>query len=192
MKKKIFITAGILISLLITFHGFGADSLSLTGYLENYSGMLLSEGNDFAIIRNTFNLNLEQSKDKIAFKVNPYIYHYQNRDIETGIRQAYIDIFFNSMDIRVGKQQIIWGKADGVFITDVISPKDLREFLLPDFDEIRMGVTALKADYYIGDNTLEFVWVPVFTPTRYADEGSIWRPDFSFALKPEFIIRFML
>ncbi len=184
--KKIFITAGILISLLISIPVFSADSLGLTGYLENYSGMLFSGGNDFAIIRNTFNLNLEQSKSKIAFKVNPYIYHYQNKDIETGIRQAYIDIFFNSMDIRVGKQQIIWGKADGVFITDVISPKDLREFLLPDFDEIRMGVTALKADYYIGDNTIEFVWVPVFTPTKYADEGSIWRPDFSFALKPEF------
>ncbi len=90
------------------------------------------------------------------------------------------------MDIRIGKQQIIWGKADGVFITDVISPKDLREFLLPEFDEIRMGITAVKVDYYIGNNTLEFVWVPIFSPTTMPDDGSIWNPGFDFPLQPQF------
>jgi len=186
MRNRTFIIAGILVFLLAPFFGLNADSLNLTGYVRNYSGMLFTEGNDFAIIRNTFNLNLDHSKEKVAFKVNPYIYQYQNQDLEIGLRQAYIDIFFNFMDIRIGKQQIIWGKADGVFITDVISPKDLREFLLPEFDEIRMGVTAFKADYYIGDSAIEFVWVPVFTSTRLPDESSIWKPRFDLPFQPEF------
>jgi len=79
------------------------------------------------------------------------------------------------VDLRLGKQQIIWGKAEGVFITDVVSPKDLSEFLLPDFDEIRIGITALKADLYLGPTAFELVLVPVFTPNVQPEPGSIWR-----------------
>ena len=53
-----------------------------------------------------------------------------NKPIEWRLREMYIDFFTKKMDIRIGKQQIIWGQADGVFITDVVTPKDLSEFLL--------------------------------------------------------------
>ncbi len=165
-----------ILTVLFVVAGLQAQGLSLTGYARNYTGVLLNGDNEFSIIQNTFNLNVEQSKDKVAFKVNPYMYQYSNQDLEIGLREAYLDIFFESVDLRIGKQQIIWGKADGVFITDIVSPKDLTEFLLRDFDEIRMGVTSLKADYYMGDNTFELVWIPRFTATMFPPEGSIWRP----------------
>jgi hypothetical protein len=148
--------------------------------------MLLTGNNEYTIIQNTLNLNIEQSKDKVAFKANPYIYQYPNQEMEIGLREAYMDIYFNTVDLRIGKQQIIWGKADGVFITDIVSPKDLSEFLLRDFDEIRMGITSLKADYYLGDNTFEFVWAPNFTGTRMPDESSIWLPQMDFPVLPIF------
>ena len=163
-----------------------AQSVSLTGYVRNYAGVLLHGDREYSIIQNTFNLNVEQSKGKVAFKVNPYIYQYPDLPMEFKLREAYLDIYFNTVDLRIGKQQIIWGKADGVFITDIVSPKDLSEFLLRDFDEIRMGVTALKADYYVGDNTFEFVWLPTFTPTVFPPEGSIWRPKMPFPVRPTF------
>jgi len=180
--KKILIP---LILFFLSVSGMMAQSTLFTGYVRNYTGMLLSD-TSFAMLQNTFSLNIENSKNKVAFKVNPYINHYQNKELETGLRQAYLDIFFSSMDIRIGKQQIIWGKADGVFITDVISPKDMREFLLPDFDEIRMGVTALKVDYYLGNNTFEFVFVPAFTPTKLPEQDSIWNPNMDFNIQPIF------
>ena len=62
----------------------------------------------------------------------------------------------------------------------MVAPKDLREFLLPDFDEIRLGITALKLNYYSGNSTLEAVWVPVFTPTRMPESGSMWQPRLAF------------
>ncbi len=154
---------------------FGGD-LEITGYVRNYTGVLLHGDYDFSIVQNTLNLNFELKSDKAALKVNPYVYQYYDRGLEFNLREAYLDLYFNSMDIRIGKQQIIWGKADGVFITDVISPKDLSEFLLRDFDEIRMGITAAKLDYYLGDSTVELVWVPVFTPDKFPPEGSIWKP----------------
>lgn len=175
----------LILIIIISVSGIMADSTLFTGYVRNYTGMLFSD-TSFAMLQNTFSLNIENSKNKVAFKVNPYINHYQNKDLEMGLRQAYLDIFFNSMDIRIGKQQIIWGKADGVFITDVISPKDLREFLLPDFDEIRMGITAIKIDYYMGNNTLEFVFVPSFTPTKIPEQDSIWNPKMDFIIQPIF------
>jgi len=116
----------------------------------------------------------------VSFFANPFLYQTPNQDVSLGLREAYMDVYFYNMDLRIGKQQIIWGKADGMFITDIVSPKDLGEFLLRDFDEIRTGITSLKANYYLGDNTLEMVWIPTFTPTIMPDETSIWSriPEF--------------
>ena len=169
----------LLLILMMTIN-LSAQGLSLSGYARNYTGVLLNDTNNFSILQNTFNLNLEHSQDNVAFKINPMIYQYANEDPIFGIREAYLDIFFDSMDFRIGKQQIIWGKADGVFITDIVSPKNLDEFLLPDFDEIRIGTTSLKADYYLGNSAFELVWIPAFTSTKLAEAPSIWArtPDF--------------
>ena len=169
--KKMMVLAIILATLSLF-----SQELSFSGYARNYSGILLDDS-EYSIVQNTFSLKIEQSKGIVGFKANPYIYHYQNEDVDFGLRELYLDIFFDTMDIRIGKQQVIWGKADGVFITDIISPKDLTEFLLPDFDEIRLGVTGLKLDYYIGDSTFEIVWLPIFTPTIIPEAGSIWRVE---------------
>ncbi len=163
-----------------------AQSLGLTGYVRHYTGVLAEGDKEYSILQNTLNLNMEHSRDMAAFKANPYLYHYSDSDLEIGLREVYMDIYFSSADIRIGKQQIIWGKADGVFITDIVSPRDLREFLLPDFDEIRMGVTAVKTDYYLGNHTFELVWLPVFTPTVKPDESSIWFPKMDLPVNPQF------
>lgn len=170
----------LIISLLLMITVNNAQDLFLSGYARTYLGALTTGESDYSIIQNTFDLNFEHSKDNVYFKVNPFLYHYSDEDLELGFRQAYMDMYFDSFDIRIGKQQIIWGKADGVFITDIVSPKDMREFLLPDFNEIRVGVTALKFDYYLGNNTFELVWIPVFTPTQMPDQNSIWshQPDY--------------
>ncbi|MBT3180861.1 MAG: hypothetical protein HN340_08195 [Candidatus Marinimicrobia bacterium] len=123
---------------------------------------------------------MKRTDDNVSFFANPFIYQTPNQDVTLGLREAYMDVYFDNMDLRIGKQQIIWGKADGMFITDIVSPKDLGEFLLRDFDEIRTGITSLKANYYLGDNTVEMVWIPTFTPTIMPDETSIWSriPEF--------------
>ncbi|MEN8192678.1 MAG: DUF1302 family protein [Bacteroidota bacterium] len=164
-----------------------AQSVDFSGYVRNYSGMLLGNGsNDFVILQNTFNLNIEKSFDNSAFQVNPMIYHDYSDSLTFRLREAYMDLYFDNFDLRVGKQQIVWGKADGVFITDIVSPKDLFQFLLPEFDEIRIGVEGAKFDYYIGNNTFEIVWLPVFAPTEYADPNSVWAVTPTFPTTPTF------
>ena len=181
MKKYIFITAMLFTQIIF------AQSVDFSGYVRNYSGMLLgNSSNDFVILQNTFNLNIEKKFDNSAFKVNPMIYHDYSDSVTFRLREAYLDLYFDNFDLRIGKQQIVWGKADGVFITDIVSPKNLFQFLLPDFDEIRMGVVGAKFDYYLGDNTLELVWLPVFTPTELPSKNSLWFPKINFMIPPTF------
>ena len=157
-----------------------AQNLEINGYVRSYLGVLTNDTNDYSINQNTLDLKLKRTDDNVSFFANPFIYQTPNQDVTLGLREAYMDVYFDNMDLRIGKQQIIWGKADGMFITDIVSPKDLGEFLLRDFDEIRTGITSLKANYYLGDNTVEMVWIPTFTPTIMPDETSIWSriPEF--------------
>lgn len=48
---------------------------------------------------------------------------------EIQLRDAYLDILYPKLNIRLGHQQIVWGEALGQFFADVVVPKDLREFL---------------------------------------------------------------
>lgn len=159
-----------------------AQSLDFSGYARSYIGVQTNDSLDFAIIQNTLDLTVEKKVGNVGFMANTTIYQYPDSELDFDLREVYMDIFFDNMDLRLGRQMIIWGKADGVFITDIISPKDLSEFLLRDFDEIRTGVTSLKANYYLADNTFEFVWIPQFTPTILPDESSIWSRYPSFLL----------
>ena len=186
MKQKIIATAILAMVFIGSVNAQDSEGVRINGFARNYIGVLTGGDNDFSIIQNTLNLTFEKKEQKVGFKVNPYLYHYFDRDLELGLREAYLDLRFDNMDIRLGKQQIIYGKADGVFITDVVSPKDLREFLLPDFDEIRMGITSAKLNYYFGNSTIEAVWAPIFTPTQMPDDGSIWSPEMPFPIPPTF------
>ncbi len=173
---KLFITVVVIMTI-----AFG-QSLDVSGYVRSYIGVLANDDLNYAITQNTLDLTLGKKMGNVGFKASTSIYQYPNSELDFDLREAYVDIFFDNMDIRFGRQMIIWGKADGVFITDIISPKDLSEFLLRDFDEVRTGITSLKVDYYLGDNAFEFVWVPKFTPTIMPNETSIWSRQPSFTL----------
>jgi len=76
-------------------------------------------------------------------------------------RETYIDFSTLGWDFRIGAQNIVWGDVVGFFVADVVSPRDLREFLLPTFDIIRAPQWAARAEYFHGDSHLELVWIPV-------------------------------
>lgn len=160
------------------------ESPDLSGFVRNYIAVLAKDNPEFAMVQNTAEFSLEHRADKVSFKVTSWLNHYPGKDLAIGLREAYLDMYLGPFDMRIGKQQIIWGKGEGVFITDVVSPRDMREFLLPDFYEIRIGITALKTTYYLGNHNLELVLVPRFIPTEMPEKGSIWRMEPEFAIQP--------
>jgi len=184
MKKRLaaFITGALLLA--ASGLAAGAEGLALSGWVRSHTGLLLSADPGYAVLQNAFSLSFEQKSDRLAFKVNPFARLDLDQPLEIGLREAYLDLFFDSLQLRIGQQQIIWGKGEGVFITDVVSPKDLRNFILPDFTEVRLGIPALRADYYLGGSTFELVLVPLFVPSRSPEPGSLWYLAPSFPVVP--------
>lgn len=180
MRRGVAVPLSMLALLLTVMTVRAQEGPAWSGYVRNYTGVLTREEPDFSIIQNSLNLKLTHSKDRVGFTANPWVYHYPQGEIDFGLREAYLDLFLGPLDVRLGKQQIIWGKGEGVFITDIVSPKDMREFLLPDFEEIRIGINALKVNYYLGPHSLELAVVPQFVPTQPPDPGSLWDRRLSF------------
>ena len=179
--KKILILALILLSTQI----IRAQNVDISGFARTYEGVNFKEG-EFMVMQQTLNLNFEKRGEKVAFKANPMLYLNSGNELSFNMREIYSDLYFKNFDLRIGKQQVVWGKSDGVFITDIVSPLNLTEFLLPDFDEIRTGVLAAKLDYYIGSGTLEAIFIPLFTPTVRPEASSPFYIPPTFMAPPTF------
>src|SRR2546425_6412008 len=105
------------------------------------------------------------------------------RDQKTNIslREALLAVGHGDFDARIGRQQIVWGEAISVFVTDVVNPKDFREFVLPDFSELRIPIWALDASYRLAEGlSLEAVWTPDTMSNKLPKQGA----EFQFARFP--------
>jgi hypothetical protein len=91
------------------------------------------------------------------------------------LSEAFLDIYFDDFDLRLGKQMISWGKADAANPTNNINPSDFSNLL----DDDDIGVVAVNLNYYWRDWGLQLVGVPGFTPTRLPPRGT------RFALLPD-------
>lgn len=94
------------------------------------------------------------------------------------LRENYLDFSAFGLDMRVGRQHIVWGEMVGLFFADVVSARDMREFFLPEFDQMRTPQWAVRGEYFKGDFHAEFVWVP------YPSFDSIGRPGADFFAMP--------
>ncbi|MDQ6968149.1 MAG: DUF1302 family protein [Mariprofundaceae bacterium] len=95
----------------------------------------------------------------------------------TQLKEAYAFYSGDSFDLRLGQQQIIWGKTDGLRMLDIINPLDLREFILDDFLDSRIGVVAARLNYYPDTDTeqeIELVIIPDAKPAQAAPTNSRW------------------
>lgn len=92
-------------------------------------------------------------------------------------RETYLDISRGDWEFRLGRQHVIWGEVPGLFFADVVSAKDLREFVLPEFDSLRIPQWAARAEYFgSGDSHLEFLWIPWVTVDRIGKPGTDFYP----------------
>lgn len=95
---------------------------------------------------------------------------------EGSIRQTYADISAGNWHLRLGRQQIVWGETVGLFFADVVSAKDLRQFILPDVDMIRIPQWATRTEYFKGNFHGELVWIPFTTVDEIGVPGSEFYP----------------
>ena len=76
------------------------------------------------------------------------------------LQEAYFNYANSFIEIRAGRQIVVWGVADGLRITDLISPVDYTEFMSSDYDDMRMAVDGLRIKYPGERVNAEIVYVP--------------------------------
>jgi hypothetical protein len=68
------------------------------------------------------------------------------------IKDAYVQgTLTQNLDLKFGRQVVIWGKSDSIRITDVINPLDNREFGMVDIEDLRLSELMTRLDYYFGN-----------------------------------------
>ncbi len=71
---------------------------------------------------------------------------------EYEITEAYLQgSLADNLDIKVGRQIVVWGKSDNIRVTDILNPLDNREPGVVDIRDLRLPVAMSKVDYYLGD-----------------------------------------
>lgn len=66
------------------------------------------------------------------------------------------------LTVEAGRQFVRWGKADILNPTDRFAPRDFTNVVQPD----PLGIVAARATYERGENTIDVVYSPLFTPSR--------------------------
>lgn len=93
--------------------------------------------------------------------------------IDGELREFYVDMFLGNAALRVGKQQIVWGQADGLKVLDVVNPQSFREFILDEFDDSRIPLWTLNANIPLGEvSQLQLLWIPDKTYHDFPEQGT--------------------
>lgn len=114
----------------------------------------------------------DRIKVKVAGRVNADLS--LDADTNVGVQRyeaevwdTYADAYFSWIDVRVGRQMIVWGSADLLSPNDVVNPRDLRRGFLERPDELRLPVLAVAARAYRGPLSAQALWIPVAPAHRF-------------------------
>ncbi|HIP42095.1 MAG TPA: DUF1302 family protein, partial [Campylobacterales bacterium] len=96
---------------------------------------------------------------------------------EIELFDAYIEgSLTDSLDIKLGRQVVVWGRSDTIRVTDVLNPLDNRRPGMVDIEDLRLPVTMAKFDYFIGDWRV--------TPMAVLEQRFSKNPPFGSAFNP--------
>jgi len=94
----------------------------------------------------TFHLELQGMTDnKASYPSSNFDENesYTQRDL---LREGYIDTSVNDWNLRLGKQQVVWGTADGMKLLDMINPTDYSEMAQNQMEDSRIPVWMINTE----------------------------------------------
>ncbi len=173
---------------------YRGHGVTIEGSLKNETGVYLDDVGKFIKIMDIIDLKGQyRATDYLSLfvHINKFWDHaynveddyalarhamYTNRQTWTGIswvRELYLDYFSDYVDVRLGKQIVTWGAADGIRILDQVNPLDYREFTLKDWNEIKIPLWMLKLEVAPTVNgSLQFLFIPDFEPNFLPPAGA--------------------
>jgi len=91
----------------------------------------------------TYHVELNLMRDSKGVGKHDGNESYTQRD---ALREAYVDTTVEDWSIRAGKQQVVWGTADGMKLLDMINPTDYSEMAQNQMEDSRIPVWMINAE----------------------------------------------
>ena len=137
--------------------------VQVRGFLDTYHAVRTGGRNEWMASRTRARGEVKLEKGAASLFVSMNATYNGILKDRTGLelREAYLAYTKGNLDLRVGRQIVVWGVADALRVTDCVSPFDYTEFLAQDYDDIRMPVNALRAKYTWHSVTFEAICNPV-------------------------------
>jgi hypothetical protein len=163
MNMKTIYQIAILLLLPLTITGQDELSFKFSGFADTYHALRSQSPYDFMSSRSRLRTEMGVTKGKshLFASLNSVYNSILNEQTGIELREAFFQYTSDKWDFKAGRQIVIWGVADGLRITDIVSPMDYTEFLAQDFDDIRIPVNAFKLKYYNSKLSAEAVFIPV-------------------------------
>lgn len=95
---------------------------------------------------------------------------------EFELRELYVEFASDNVYFTLGKQQVVWGKADGLKVLDIVNPQSYRDFILEDFDDSRIPQWIANIETNIGEWDAQFLWVPDQSYHILPTDGALYTP----------------
>jgi hypothetical protein len=134
--------------------GYGELALSLRTRKEKY-------GDAFAETRLNYGLQQDGAK------------------LNVDLREAYVNAYLGPLDLRLGHQIIVWGRADAFNPTNNLTPLDLR-VRSPLEDDRRLANLGLRSFLNLAPFRIEAVWLPIYRATQVPSVASPSYVDFKY------------
>ncbi|MEA3505651.1 MAG: DUF1302 family protein [Bacteroidota bacterium] len=139
------------------------SKMKLNGFLDTYHAVQSNSPNDFMSSRTRLRTELDMKKGKsyMFASLNATYNSILPEQTQIELREAFLEYTTKNWNFKAGRQIVIWGIADGLRITDVVSPMDMTEFLARDYDDIRIPVNAMRVRYLTQNMRAELIFIPV-------------------------------
>jgi hypothetical protein len=178
---------GTLLALGLTLSSAALGEMEVSGFLKNETAFFSLDGAPTGLRQTTFDDEAHNSGDVLKFQnqarfflngpvgedsswhadVN-LIYDTEGvREIYKGhewdtqndwLRELYLDTALSGWLLRLGKQQVVWGTADGIKLLDIINPTDFRELMHNRLEDSRIPIWMVNAERDIGETgNLQFI-----------------------------------
>lgn len=154
-----------------------ASDLEFNGFIDTYHAVRLKGQHEFNASRTRFRGEIFFQIEDASFFSSFNATSNNVLEDESGIelREAFMEYVASKWDVRVGRQIITWGKADGMQITDIICPGDYTEFITRDFDDIRIPIESVKFRWLPGFADFEMIWIPFFKASVLPSGNNPWK-----------------
>ena len=147
----------------LSAHAQDELNLQLNGFVDTYHALQLQSPRQVMSSRTRLRLEMRANYGEASLFSSVNLAYSGIIKDQTGVflREAYFDYAGRFLEVKAGRQIITWGVADGLRITDLISPMDYTEFMANDYDDIRVPVNAINLKVPGESFSAEVVFVPV-------------------------------